>query len=171
MDGGLVRIHFTRASGLVAWLIRAVTGGSVTHVGLGLSDGRIVHADQGGVQVAATMADFLGEDRRLAATYETVVEPKIDEAKILEDFVGRPYDYDGLIGALPGVLAWRWWKVRIGNPLAKDREFFCSEFVCELLKPSGIMPAKDPGTLTPAALLRWVSRSPHWAKRPGALHG
>lgn len=162
----MVRIYFTRASGLVAWLIRAVTGGSVTHVGLGLSDGRIVHADQGGVQVAATMGAFLGNERRLAATFETVVDPELDEEAILKRFVGRPYDYDGLLGALPGVLAWRWWRVRLGNPLAKDREFFCSEFVCEVLNPAGIMPRKDPGTMTPAALMRWMSRSIHWAKCP-----
>lgn len=160
------RLHFTRASGLVAWLIRLVTGGAVTHVGVGLGDGRIVHADQGGVQVA-DMAGFLGDSRKLAATYTT--DLPVDEDKILE-FVGEPYDYDGLIGALPGVLAWRWWKIRLSNPLARDTERFCSEFACEALRVASpensdrIMTKADPGTLTPAALMRWVARSKVWKK-------
>lgn len=124
----MLRIVFTEAPGAVAGIIRWITGSKVSHVGLQLAEGSFLAADQGGVKLTG-LDEFLTGDRKIVASYQLVdeLEQYLDRVKLLA-FQGDGYDYDGLLWDMIPTLSWRWFKVRLGNPLAEKNEFWCSSF-------------------------------------------
>lgn len=156
----MLRIIFTEAPGCVSGLIRWFTGGRASHVGIQFDEDRVLHADKGGVQIS-TMQQFLAGGRKILAVYE----PKPEQEHLLDlqnalSHVGDKYDYDGLIGYIVPVLSWRWFRVKLGNPLSDKQQWVCSEFVAAGLDPRRRIPEfrGADGTVSPALLMRRMSR-------------
>lgn len=163
----MIRLVFTRSTGIVAWLIRLVAGGRASHCGIHYREqpdapDLVIHADYpGGVQVV-TRSAFLSGGRRLLACYEALpeTEAQLDLAHALS-LEGEPYDVGGLAGDVVPTLARRVLGLRgVRNPLADRRRWICSEFLVTGLDPSGRVFGRgiDPETVTPRDLLRLVSR-------------
>lgn len=91
--------------------------------------------------------------------------------------VGDKYDWDGIVGFLIKLYAWRVMGRRIVNPLHKTGELFCSEFVTTYLQrvtgmyeefknldPSSVAPGGSPQFLgTPS--LQWELQKHNWVRR------
>lgn len=161
----MIRVVFTRAPGIISGFIRWITASKVSHCGIQLADDSFLGADSGGVKLR-NKTDFLVGNRRIVSVYEMSagLEDKVDRAKLLS-FQGDGYDYDGVIYDLIPTLSWRWFKVRLGNPLADKDEFFCSQFVVVALRtalgPDFTPPelaALDSGTVTPSGLEGAIAR-------------
>lgn len=152
----MLRIVFTESPGCVGALIRWFTGGRASHVGIQFDEDRVLHADKGGVQIS-TMEQFLTGGRRILAVYE----PKPGHEHLLDlqnalSHVGASYDYDGLVGFIIPVLSWRWFRVKLGNPLSDKEEYVCSEFVAAALDPKRRVSEfrGEDGTVNPVLLMR-----------------
>jgi hypothetical protein len=166
----MARLLFTSASGFVAAAIRWITGSAVSHVGIQLDEDTIVHADRGGVQLD-DLAGFLkgnGAGRTLRHVYELRADVALDPAEV-KGYLGQKYDYDGMLWALVPTLSWRWFKLRLSNPLADRGEFWCSELATTALRKAtqDAIPelrGLDAETLSPGMLLRRVSRGKSFAK-------
>src|SRR3989344_4404082 len=128
----MLRVVFTSSSGFVSAAIRWITRSRASHVGLQIDLDRVIHADIGGV-LDDTMSGFLAK-RKLLAAYE--LKHNIEAAGTITRMlahVGQNYDFDGMIWNIVPILSWRWFKVRLGNPLADQNEFWCSEYVVTAL--------------------------------------
>ena len=139
----------------MAFLIRWITGGRASHVGILLAENSILHCDIGGVKVVF-LETFL-EGRKILAIFQPKIPIDRDNAIKL---IGSKYDYDGLIGFIPVLLSKRWFGWKIGNPFADKHEFVCSEFVAQALDPHRKIPefSGDRETLYPSLLLRRMAQ-------------
>jgi len=161
----VIRVVFTKAPGLISGFIRWITRSKVSHTGIQLAEDSFLAADSGGVKLR-NKKDFLNGGRTIVSSYEMSagLEDKVDRPKLLS-FQGDGYDYDAAVYDLIPTLSWRWFKVRLGNPLADKDEFFCSQFVVVALRtaiPADFTPPELANilsdTVTPAELEKAIAR-------------
>lgn len=152
-----MKIVFTEATGFVAWVIRKITRSKASHVGFMLDDGTYLHADKGGVQISNRDAFLLQGERSVIAVFEPL--PEYADAIDLEwakSKLGTGYDYLGLVGEIIPMLSWRWFHVKLGDPLNQADKYWCSEFVVAADTGEKIPDFKkvDPRTVAPGQLLK-----------------
>jgi hypothetical protein len=110
----------------------------------------VLEASMGGVK-AMTRKKW---ERSNKIVREFKVIPRISVAHACEH-LGERYDYVGLLGYLPVLLA-RWVGRKIKNPLAAPGALVCAEFVLHL-DHEGLIPewkGLDPESATPEDVLR-----------------
>lgn len=75
------------------------------------------------------------------------------------DWLGSRYDYAGLLGMLPVMVA-RWFGKKLRNPLASSHAMFCSEAGARILQLADYPGAEtlDPVDTTPEDLLRFLQK-------------
>jgi hypothetical protein len=67
-------------------------------------------------------------------------------------WLGTGYDFGGLLGMAWVLIAWRWLKRQIKNPLQSDASWFCSEIVAQIMRDSGATLTLEPGSTDPNRL-------------------
>lgn len=156
-----MRIVFTKATGFVAWAIRLITGSPASHVGIQLDDGTFLQADKGGVQISNLDDFLLNGERQIIAAFE----PKPETLPLLDiewgrSKLGADYDYLGLVGDLIPILSWRWFSIKLGDPLESASKYWCSEFIASLDQQSKIPEFNEfnPRTVSPGQLLKCMER-------------
>jgi hypothetical protein len=149
-------IVFTADNGIVSRAVRWFTGVQASHVALTAKIGGVdvlIHATVGGVQVSPRRKWLRGE--RVVAEFKPRAEPVFDLHTAVQS-LGERYDYVGLIGYIPVLLARRF-GARLRNPLASARATVCSEFALRaawaLGKLRGVS-ALDPERSTPRDVLK-----------------
>jgi len=151
-----MKVVFTKSTGVVAFLIRNLTGSTASHVALELDDGTFLQADQGGVQISDLKAFLLNNTRTIIAKFEPTPEtlPFIDLAWA-KSKIGADYDYVGLVGDLVPMLSYRWFHLKMGDPFGSVKRFWCSEFCAESDTQKKIpeFQVVNPRTVSPGELL------------------
>lgn len=155
-----VTVGFSTQRGPVAALVRWLTRSKANHCWMSLDlKGLpiIVEAAVGGVKIV----DRARWSRSNKVVGEFVPLNDVDEG-VYEMFshVGKSYDYSAFFGFIPVIIASRWFKKKIKNPLASPQELICSEFLT-LLRTGGGIPEwdhLDPETTTPEDLLKICKR-------------
>jgi len=127
----MLRLLFTTSNDPVSWVIRKLTGGRVSHVGIQIGPDRVLSAELRGV-VEQPVAKFMSGRRLVAAYTATSRGLLILDVNHAVACVGDKYDLDGLPGVLWAKLIWRWLRLKVKNPLADDREYWCSELAFQL---------------------------------------
>lgn len=157
----MLRIVFTEATGFVAWVIRKLTRSRASHVGFQLDNNLYFHADKGGVQYSDKRDFLLQGERRIIAAFD--IKPEmVDQFDIewAKGKLGTGYDYLGLVGEIIPMLSWRWFHVKLGDPLNQADKYWCSEFIVatdtSMLVPE--FQKIDPRTVTPGQLLRVMKK-------------
>jgi hypothetical protein len=166
-----MRIVFTKASGFVAWAIRTITGSEASHVAVELDDGTFLQADQGGIAIADRNTFLENGDRTIIASFEPTAEtlPLIDIAWG-KSKIGSDYDYVGLVGDLVPMLSWRWFHIKLGDPLGSARKFWCSEYVAEMDTQKKIPEFQviNPRVVSPGELLDAMNKGKSFIKTTDA---
>lgn len=151
-----MKVVFTKSTGVVAFLIRKITGSEASHVAFELDDGTFLQADQGGVQISNLTSFLDSGTRTIIAKFEPTQEtlPLID-LKWAKSKVGSDYDYVGLVGDLVPMLAYRWFHLKMGDPFGSARKYWCSEFCAEADTQKKIPEFQivNPRTVSPGELL------------------
>lgn len=170
----MIRLLFTSSYGPVSAVIRWLTRSRASHVGIQVGPDSVIHADRQGVVSSPLQEFLLNGERKLIHQYELLPElEQLGCAKRLGCHVGDSYDYDGMLWNLVPLLSWRWFKIRLGNPLAGCDEFWCSELavraLLDFLGPAHLDKVPElkrvrQQTVTPGQLLRIASRSPAFKK-------
>lgn len=62
------------------------------------------------------------------------------------DQLGSWYDYGGLVGMSVVMVMWRWFKLKVKNPLQSKKMWFCSEAVAKIYNDSGVPAPLELGT-------------------------
>lgn len=79
--------------------------------------------------------------------------------KAAESWLGDGYDFTGLFGMIPVLIA-RLFKRRIRNPWLSSKSLFCSEAIARILKLSNYPGFNlDPGIATPEDLLNFFEKN------------
>jgi hypothetical protein len=149
-----MKIVFSTTNHLLSRAIRWLTSSQVSHCS--------IHAEMAGVPVVieATIGGVRIIPLSKWATGNTVVgsfEPRLDMISGLAhavEHVGDRYDYVGLLGYIPVLLA-RWLRLRCRNPLASPSAMVCAELILHL-DHGGNVPewrGLDPEATTPQDLL------------------
>lgn len=158
MDPTPPRIGFsTGKHSPVSAIIRAATGSLVSHAYLvfydpTLDDEYILEADVGGFQPDR----YSIFKRTNNVLFE--LDPKVPMAeaiKAADKWIGDVgYDYEGLF-SMSFVMAARWFKKRIKNPLHAPHSMYCSEAMTHALQYAGFRGADeiDPPSESPEQLL------------------
>lgn len=151
-----VFVGFSFGAGWLSRLIRWFTGGKASHAFLLFWDpcfGRWVQlgSEAGGwmLTVAPTANAWL---------YSM---PGVDLSAGLRahaDKLGTPYDFGGLLGMAPLMLAWRWFRWKLRNPLQARGAWFCSEAVADILRDCGVPLTLAPGDTDPERLEQEIVR-------------
>lgn len=154
-----VRIGFSTSDAWYSKVIRWFTKARCSHT--------FFLIDVGGHEVVLEEGMF-GWSARARCLFERgntvveLVEPHVSiEKGVLDslDWLGQRYDYVGLVGMLPVMLA-RWVGKKLRNPLASSSAMFCSEAGARVLQDAGYPGAEklDPPSTTPEDLLEFLSR-------------
>jgi hypothetical protein len=152
-----MKITFTTSRAWYSGLIRWLSHGRASHVLLGVElFGREVfmHATVGGIQV--TPRERFLHGNRVVAEFETKLDVPSDLLKMAAGHLGEQYDYVGLVGFIWPVMLWRWFHLKVANPLANARGMVCSEFVARIDTDGLILPefrGLSPEETTPEDLL------------------
>lgn len=86
--------------------------------------------------------------------------PGIDLWKGVRKQIGwlnAPYDFGGLFGMAWVMVAWRWFKMKVRNPLQSRKAWFCSEMVAQICRDSGMTLDLEPGEMDPGRLEKELS--------------
>lgn len=153
-----VRIAYSTTSSPLSWLIRACTGGTVSHAFIVFWDPAfgqdlVLEADWNGV-VVKTLAKAKRE-RTIVAILKSPT-PIDAGLRAAAEFLDERYDYGGLLG-MAIVMLWRRLGRRLKNPFHSSHALFCSDAVAHLLQYGGYQGAEslDPGCCDPEALMHW----------------
>jgi hypothetical protein len=129
--------RFSVATSWLSWLIKRFTRSRVSHTAIGTDMHGvpvILHATQGGVQVTLRSRFERGnvvlEEYRIKPAVQDALEDQ--SLRHAVEHVGERYDYAALVGYAALILAWRWFRKKIKNPLASPRALVCSEFCLHL---------------------------------------
>jgi hypothetical protein len=137
----------------------------VSHCAIGLEiDGvpSFLHAAVGGVHITS-LAD-MEKNHKIVYVYEILPDIS-DEVPNALKLIGEDYDYVGLFGFIPVLIA-RWFKFKLQNPLASKSAVICSEFVIHL-DPEGKIPewvGLNPTDVTPEDLHQVCESGPSFKK-------
>lgn len=166
-----IRIVFTAGTHWVSRAIRWVLRSEVSHVFIDYPSavwgGRwVAESTKGGVRkVPAIKAR-----NHLHSEFVCRFDARSGFSAVSRYF-GDEYDYVG--AAVVGVLAllWRWFKVKVRNPLRSSRAQFCSELVARILIGSNVPGTErwDPEKAGPGRLLRFCLMNPeyfHQVRKP-----
>lgn len=154
----MITIAFFSSNELISKIIRFLTNSKVSHSAIGLElDGvkYFLHADTKGVNLVSR-SNFLKEDY-LIDEFEVI--PNIEEEVFCGlRYIGKKYDYTGLVGFLPMML-FRIFGIKITNILNNKSSYFCSEFIVDIDKFSKIKEFSGikPGETSPKDLYKIVS--------------
>lgn len=158
----MTTLLFTTSSGFLSWAIRLVTRSHASHSMItvdfyGMSC--LLHCTVGGVQITPR-AKWLRDNvvTQEFAFVADVTDRIPDAAKHLNE----RFDYVGFFGFGIVVLAWRWFKKKIRNPIHTPTSFVCSEFVLELDRAGVVVPewsGLDPERTTCQTLIEICERS------------
>lgn len=154
-DPGAVEVSviFSTTGKLLSRLIRWFTRSRVSHSVVCLSVAGValvLEATMGGVK--ATTRKKWERSNKIVREFKVI--PRISIAHAC-GHLGERYDYVGLLGYLP-VLVARWLGRKIKNPLAAPGALVCAEFVLHL-DHGGLIPewkGLDPESATPEDVLR-----------------
>lgn len=117
---------------LLSWLIKKFTKGKSSHVALGAELYGVpvlIHSTMGGVQVTPREKYFKSD----VVVEEYAFIPDMTHGlQHAVTHLNQHYDYVGLLGYAMLLVAWRWFKKKIKNPLAAPKAMVCSEFVCHI---------------------------------------
>lgn len=166
-----VLVGFSYATGslenrVLTALIRWFTGGPATHTFL------LLPSSLHGWTTLGANADGIGyiplerflRTRRLVAAFSPQRESLWTGLEKLRKDVGLPYNYGGLVGMAYVEIARRWFDVQVShNPTSENRALFCSQFVAEVVRASGLTLGLDDdaaSTLSPEALLNAMLKNP-----------
>lgn len=154
------RIGFSTSSSPVSWAIRRLTDSDVSHC--------FVTLDMIGVQCVLEAHDTGFRAIPLNHFYETntvvdILDPEVPLEPVLPDaleWLGRPYDFVGLVGFLWVLLGRRLGRTWT-NPFRSMGRQFCSEAVVRLLQMAKHPGASllDPESTSPADLLLFLRRT------------
>lgn len=133
-----IQIGFsTRKNNWVSTIIRKITGSPVSHVWLRFrhpifDTDMVLEADVSGF-LERPYAKFCEKNQIVR-----VFRPKDQEAlarglRASIDMIGDSYDFWGLLGMLPVIVA-NWFGKKIMNPLDSPHALFCSEAICRILE-------------------------------------
>lgn len=117
----------------VSWVIKKFTKSEASHAAIGAELYGVpvlLESGMGGVKV--TPRDkYFSEGDKLVEEYQFVPDVSTGIKGSVE-LLGEGYDYVGLIGYGILILAYRWFKKKIKNPLASPKALVCSEFVVRI---------------------------------------
>jgi len=157
-----IRLVFTAGAHWISRLIRWVLRSEVSHVFIeypsGMWGGRwVAEATKGG----ARKVQAYKARHNVAAEFVCKVDMRpglIGAAR----YVGDAYDYPGAV--VLGILAllWRWFRIKLRQPLRHSKAQFCSEFVARVLMavPEVQVSNWDPEQAGPDRILRFCRRKP-----------
>ena len=134
-------------------LIRKISRSTVSHASICIEvEGVpfIVEATTGGVRLIPRKT----WERHAVVIREYDYLFSKDAIRFVLEEVHKKYDYLGLVGFVPVVLAWRWFRKKIKNPLSSSIAVVCSEFVARALNFGNKDFDLDPENTTPSMLLR-----------------
>ena len=153
-------IAFFQGSGLLPKTIMRAIGSTVSHTAIGGADlfgtKVFIHASIGGVQ-ACDRATMLAAHHMVA---EFRILADVDTQNAVKK-LGEKYNYVGLFGFLPVILAWRWFKKRLRNPFSSPHALVCSELVRELDPEGAVIPEWKERSLhetDPGWLYEWCQK-------------
>jgi len=155
----MLTLVFTASDSWISKTIRWFTKSTASHVMIGTQLQGVpvyLHSTIGGVQITP-MSKYT--DRKVAE-YE-IIPDLSDGLRHAYTHIGSKYDYIGLLGYAVVILAWRWFKAKIKNPLANKDAVVCSEFIIHF-DHAKIIPewrGLDPETTTPETLLKVAGSS------------
>lgn len=151
MSAPKILIGFCRGTALLSRIIEWFTGGPSHAFVLYWSD-----AFGGWLSVGA---EATGWTTLPAESMEHVVSlyelPGVDLAQGLAAnrlSLGAPYDIGGLLGMSWVMVAWRWLRRRVRNPLETRGAWFCSEICAAIIRDSGVLLSLAPGETDPGRL-------------------
>lgn len=167
-----VYVCFTASNSWYGKAIRELTESTVNHSFILFRDTSLsqkwfaieINGDKG---VHITDARRAVSGRKTLEVYEYVegdLWPGVDKAF---SHLGSDYDYPGIVGFLIKLLVWRYLNVGISNPIHREGELFCSEFVmlvlryCMLdwarcLRPENVSPAFLRGCIRSRVNVSWM---------------
>jgi len=156
----MLQLVFTAPKWAVARLVRSITGGRATHIGLRVDDNSVIYADHGLV-VESTFGLFL-LDRVVRARFEPhPTQAEGLSVERLRSFIGRRYDC--ATANQVKLLSYQRLRLMAENVFADDDEFFCAAFAVVALQSAmacGTLIQEfqglDEAVVTPARLLRIV---------------
>jgi len=140
---------------LLSWLIKKFTKSESSHTAIGVDLHGIpvlIHSTMGGVQVTPRdkflKTDYIVEEYKFIPDMSSGLKHAVSH-------LGENYDYVGIIGYAMLIVAWRWFKKKIKNPLASPKSLVCSEFVLHIDHAKQIKEWSDldPERTTPQTLI------------------
>lgn len=163
----MVRIGFSTTEAVISRIIRGATGGKVSHAFLTYPDSflgidLVLEADWKGT--VFNRLDAVLQSTEVVALITPVVPLEPGTQWVVKNFLGCPYDYEGLLGMV-GVLACEWLHRHPRNLLANPNGLFCSDLVDLAMRHSGYPGTTnlDPKCVSPEKLLEFLLQG-------GALH-
>lgn len=154
-----MKIVFTSSPSLISWLIRKATHSHVSHcfIVVDVMGGPCaVEADYSGMRVVPL--EVIEGESEVIATFDAGVD--IVSWEEVRRWLGRPYDYAGLLGFLWVILG-RSIGVDLKNPARSPERVFCSESVVRILRSCGFDQARslDPENTSPQDLLAFCQET------------
>lgn len=153
----------TRKSNPLSMLIRKVTKSKCSHAWLMYRDSffndryMVLEATEWGVRVID--AEIFWSRNLVVAVFLPQVD-LTDAVRNSGKIIGQLYDFFGLFGMAFVVMAAKWLKKKIANPLQSPRGLFCSELVMEKMKESNYPGTEkiDSSTISPDEEMRLLSK-------------
>lgn len=151
----MVRLVFTRAPGLVSWVIRGFGTDEVSHVGIQIGLDAVISAEQHGV-VQQDVKSFM-DGRSAVEIYQATEEgePHLDVHHAMLH-IGDKYGFKELPGFAAAEIEARLGAKDPKNPLHDPHAYVCSEFALLLDDETGFVSEfrdLDPETTKPQRLL------------------
>lgn len=152
----MIQIGFNTSNALISRIIRFFTRQEVSHAFIVYDDEEfggkfVLEANWDGYHVKPY------EEAVKGSTKIILVEPRYNVTELLKvcsQWLGKPYDYPGLVGNVPVMIS-RWFKKKAKNPTQNPKAMFCSEAIAVALQKIGYPGADelDASTTTPQDLL------------------
>lgn len=132
-------VVFSTSKHLFSKVIRFLTRSKVSHASISVhlhGVPVIIESTVGGVKIYPR-AKFEKENT-LVYEYEVLPDMYAELKRAIED-VGEGYDYVGILGYIPVIVA-KWFKKKVKNPLASANKMVCAEFVVSIDKDNKMFP-------------------------------